>query len=276
MGNVIVAHANTSLAYSHQLTGGASADRLVGNTGNDTLAGGGGTDTLEGGKGSDVYIDAQNDVIVEKAASGFDKIVSGNGISLATHANIEGAQLTGALPTFLRGNGLGNSLAGNTGSNRLEGMAGDDILNDNLGNDTLIGGAGSDTMSGGAGRDVFLFNAVSDSTGPARDLIREIRFGEDKFDFTVVPSAIDAAVNTGTLNALTFDDDLEAAIGASQLGAGHAVLFDPSAGTLNRDGHFFLIVDANGIAGYQAGEDYVVEIQNLLSGPGTLTLANFI
>ena len=42
------------------------------------------------------------------------------------------------------------------------------------------------------------------------------------------------------------------------LGAGQAVWFAPDAGDLA--GTIFLVVDANGIAGYQAGEDYVFAV----------------
>lgn len=272
-GNVIIVEPTGS---SNVLTGGASADRLVASSGSDSLTGGGGTDTLEGGAGYDVYYDAQGDTVIEGAARGFDKIISGNLISLVTVANVEGAQLTGALPTLLRGNALGNSLTGNIGSNRLEGLTGNDVLTGVSGHDTLIGGAGSDVLSGGIGSDVFAFNAVSESSGPTRDTVYEVFFAQDKFDFSVTPLDIDIAVTAGALNEASFDTDLQAAIGAAQLGAGNAVLFDPSAGTLNRDGHFFLVVDANGQAGYQAGQDYVVEFRNLASAPGALTLANFI
>jgi hypothetical protein len=50
-------------------------------------------------------------------------------------------------------------------------------------------------------------------------------------------------------------------------------MFTASGGTLS--GHAFLVVDANGVAGFQAGADYVMEINN----PGifgALSTANFI
>ena len=82
-------------------------------------------------------------------------------------------------------------------------------------------------------------------------------------------SAVDAAVTTGALSTATFDSDLAAAVGASQLGAGHAVVFTPNSGTLSGD--HFLIVDANGVAGYQAGQDYVIEF-----GTGSATDVRFV
>ncbi len=60
---------------------------------------------------------------------------------------------------------------------------------------------------------------------------------------------------------------------AARLPVGQAVLFDPNAGNLNQPGMTYLIVDANGIAGYQAGADYVIELQNF---NGKLDLSDFI
>jgi hypothetical protein len=44
------------------------------------------------------------------------------------------------------------------------------------------------------------------------------------------------------------------------LDIGEAVLFKADAGDLA--GKLFLIVDENGTAGYQAGQDYVIEMTN--------------
>jgi hypothetical protein len=82
--------------------------------------------------------------------------------------------------------------------------------------------------------------------------------------------AIDTAVTAGGLGSNTFDGDLKTAIGAGQLGAHHAVLFTSDTGTLA--GRTFLIVDANGEAGYQTGADVVIALTNF---SGTLTTANF-
>jgi hypothetical protein len=45
------------------------------------------------------------------------------------------------------------------------------------------------------------------------------------------------------------------------LGAGRAGLFTPTAGDLA--GTLFLVVDANGEAGYQAGEDFVFALPGM-------------
>ncbi|MEG3179057.1 bluetail domain-containing putative surface protein [Sphingomonas sp. LT1P40] len=46
------------------------------------------------------------------------------------------------------------------------------------------------------------------------------------------------------------------------LGAGEAVLFTASSG--NMSGRTFVLIDANGVAGYESDEDYVIELVNPL------------
>jgi len=58
-----------------------------------------------------------------------------------------------------------------------------------------------------------------------------------------------ATAVAGTLSTASMTADLEGAVTA--LGANQAVMFTANAGDLN--GHTFLIVDANGTTGYQAG-----------------------
>jgi Ca2+-binding RTX toxin-like protein len=149
-----------------------------------------------------------------------------------------------------------------------------DTIVTGLGSDSIQGGLGKDDLSGKGGNDIFVYTAVADSTNQGRDLIRDFVCSNDKFDLNAAVTGIDFAVTTGTLNeGATFAANLAAAVGAAKLGAHHAVLFTASAGTLS--GHEFLVVDANGVAGFQAGADYVMEINN----PGifgTLTTGNFI
>lgn len=62
--------------------------------------------------------------------------------------------------------------------------AGDDLMRAGSGDDRLDGGAGADTMSGRGGRDVFLYDAVSDSSGEGVDTIKGFRSGRDTIDVT--------------------------------------------------------------------------------------------
>ncbi|HTQ14143.1 MAG TPA: bluetail domain-containing putative surface protein, partial [Rhizomicrobium sp.] len=141
------------------------------------------------------------------------------------------------------------------------------------GNLVLIGGAGADVLTGGAQSDTFQFDQVSDSTGTGYDTITNIDFSSDLISLdagAAAPVAIDAAITSGALSTASFDSDLAAAVDAGHLAAGDAVLFTADSGTLS--GHTFLVVDHNGQAGYQAGQDYVIDVTGYA---GTLTTASF-
>lgn len=116
---------------------------ITGTWGADTLDGGAGADTLEGLKGGDRYIvDNVNDVVIEKANSGWDRVISS--VSLTLAANVEALFLDSKTGLSGTGNDMNNALYGN------------------LGNDTLDGGLGIDTMSGGSGNDVYVVDNTLD------------------------------------------------------------------------------------------------------------------
>jgi Ca2+-binding RTX toxin-like protein len=142
----------------------------------------------------------------------------------------------------------------------FQGGAGADHFTGGGGDDLIYGLGGADTLTGGAGADRFAYTSVSESTGAHYDTIADFHFGEDVIDLPVTVTALDSAVGHGSLSTASFDADLSAALDASALGAGHAVLFTADQGELS--GQTFLVVDANGQAGYQAGEDYVIHLAN--------------
>lgn len=126
------------------------------------------------------------------------------------------------------------------------------------GNDQLLGSGGADSLTGGGGADTFHYSQASDSSGARYDSILDFQFGTDRIDLPVAVTGFDAAVAAGALSGASFDADLSAVFGAAALGAGRAAWFTPSGGDLA--GQTFLIVDGNGVAGYQPGEDYVVHM----------------
>lgn len=157
-----------------------------------------------------------------------------------------------------------------SGSLYLQGGSGDDRLIGGADNDGFEARVGHDTLTGGGGNDMFLFDGISDSTGPAFDRITDFDADHDRLSFNGLTNQIagfDTAVTMGGLSTNNFDTQLAARIGASELHANDAVLFTPSAGNLA--GHIMLIVDSNGTAGYQAGADYVVDIKGMT---GTLDI----
>ena len=166
-----------------------------------------------------------------------------------------------------------DSLAGNAGADILTGGRGDDTLSGANGQDTLFGGLGRDHITGGGHANTHVYSGVNQSTGAARDWVGVIKPLKDHFDMDVAVAAVDARVTSGAMSEASFDADLAAAVGAGQLGAGHAVAFKPNGGDLS--GHWFLIVDANAVAGYQAGADYVMEFADG-SHPANLAAGFFI
>ena len=174
--------------------------------------------------------------------------------------------------TLIAGGG-DDELVAHEGADSLVGGDGDDTINGAIGRDTISGGEGTDRLRGGTSPTTFIFTGVSESTGAGRDWLDVIKPLKDIFDLDVAVTGVDARVNAGTLSEGTFDANLAAAIGAGQLAAGHAVVYHPNAGDLS--GGFFLVVDANGIAGYQAGLDYVMEFA-AGSHPNNIAVGMFV
>ncbi len=122
-----------------QLYGGGGDDVLEGGAGADLLDGGAGADTMRGGSDNDFYyVDSGNDVVVENANEGNDRVFSSVSYALAAGASVE--MLTtdfspGTAAINLTGNELANAIFGNDGANSLDGGAGADTLVGRLGDD---------------------------------------------------------------------------------------------------------------------------------------------
>lgn len=131
-----------------------------------------------------------------------------------------------------------------------------DFIFGGAGNDLITGLGGADVLSGGAGADVFAYYAASDSTGANYDVIADFDPAADRIDLPGTVAGFGAAIEGGSLSEASFDGDLAAALAG--LGANQARWFAPDTGDLA--GTIFLVVDGNGVAGYQAGQDYVFAI----------------
>ena len=197
-GNDRVSPTASSLA----LRSTALNDTIFGLAGNDIIDGGAGMDRMEGGDGNDTFTvdafvdDGQNsndDLVVELAGGGVDRVNALVDYRLADQ--VENLTLLGtAVAGF--GNTLDNQLIGNTLANRLYGLegtdtilgdAGDDFIDGGAGNDTLLGGdgvdnllggdgadkldggVGADRLEGGAGNDVYTIDTFSDDGNSAND-----------------------------------------------------------------------------------------------------------
>jgi Ca2+-binding RTX toxin-like protein len=300
-------------SFGNWIIGNGGDDSVFGGQGNDIIEVGGkdaggqlATNVqVDGGAGSGDMIG-----FLQTIALGNPTSVT---ITLATNAaqvtgqgtisitRVENAQGTTFNDT-LTGNGGDNTLFGSEGSDTLAGANGDDTLwgdktympfdgsptdgprvlldPDVPGNDVMDGGGGedrligdllSDTMTGGADGDTFVYEEAADSTGLAWDVITDLNGAEDLFELWFQVTGLDAAVGVGKLRDTNFETDLQKAIKPNKMGADHAVVFTPDAGNLA--GKIFLIVDANGTAGYQTG-DMAIEITGA-TNLGGLDVADF-
>ncbi|HEY1630083.1 MAG TPA: calcium-binding protein [Rhizomicrobium sp.] len=292
-------------------TGGAGIDVLWGGHGSDNLNGGGGADQILPGSGSNTVNGGDgNDVVIFGTTDAFtanDAINGGTGVDLlqitgnytapivftaTTVTNVEDIHVTGgsyditlndanvANNAYMDISGWGmtasQSLVVRGGAETggvlgLGGGDGADMLIAGAGNDWLGGEGGADTLTGGAGYDIFSYEGgVTDSTSANFDHVTDFNAAQDVFALPETVTGVNATVLGGALSLATFDIQLATAVGAAQLGAYHAVLFEPTTG--DQHGHTFLVVDANGIAGYQASQDYVIDVSGMT---GTLATADF-
>ncbi|HEX4534832.1 MAG TPA: calcium-binding protein [Rhizomicrobium sp.] len=262
------------------LIGGGGPDSLSGGGGNDILIGGAGGDVLHGGDGDDVLSFTGDGAKVIDGGAGRDLLdLSDAAFSVNINLKISGPQnLHGARTQTISGiedvnGGSGNDhIVGNGSSNYLSGGAGNDVLKGGNGADTLDGGRGADALYGGSQRDAFVFSSAAVSTGANHDTIFAFNGSADSFELAVSVRAMDEKVVHGAADEAHINVGLTDAIGAAQLRAHHAVLFTPDAGSLKGD--TFLIIDANGVAGYQTGKDIVIELVNA-THLGTLDAASF-
>jgi hypothetical protein len=184
------------------------------------------------------------------------------------------------------GNGMtvdGHALGVHTAL-RLDGsnVAGNLVIEGGDAKDTLIGGQGNNLFAGGNGADSinalgthnrFAYHAADESSGRGHDTIIGFNGSTDRFNLNTAVDKIDTAITKGRLSDAHFNADLAAAADSDHLGAHDAVLFTASSG-VHAD-ETFLIVDMNGNAGYQAGHDLVVEL-NDATHLGALSASNFI
>jgi hypothetical protein len=253
---------------SFNLTGGPGTNTFnVGGdfTASDEINGGTGTSAvhLDGNYSSGLTFNATTMVNVQTL-----DLAAGYGYNLTlNNATVGSSTLTINAATL----GVGDSLT-------INGSAVDDgnlVVYAGSGTSFIEGGLGADKLYAGSGADTFAYAAVGDSTGPTFDTVSGFNTSSDMFDLIgslTGVTAVDTAVTTGTLGPTNFNTVLQHDIGASQLQAGGAVLFTPSSGGYHGD--TFLIIDENGVAGYQAGQDLVIELAHGVS-LSSLSVSNF-
>lgn len=199
----------------------------------------------------------------------------GSALGAGNHLYFNGAAQKGGGYTVLGGEG-DDTLIGSRKDNVLAGGKGADTLTGGQANDTITGGGGSDTIDlTSGGKDTIVYVAAADSS-IAYDTVKGFSARDDHFDMPNQVSAMDPKVTGGQLDGgmggHVFADELAAAMDG-HLGAHHAVLFTPDSGNLA--GSVFLVVDQNGAAGFQTGEDVVIKLEGTIS-LDTLAPSNFV
>jgi len=164
----------------------------------------------------------------------------------------------------------GNDLLyGRNGDDILIGGAGDDYLNGGQDDDVLEGGAGKDVLDGRSGTDEFVFASAADSTGTGFDTIADANFNQDVFAFSFAVTGVAATQTVASLSDATFEAQL--GVAAAGLGGHAAGLFAVAGG--GYAGRTFLVVDGDGLGGYTAGNDFVIDVTGYLGAPN---LADFV
>ena len=238
---------------------------LVMNTHNKTLLEGGPGDWSELGRGPDDTLDLSGDysagfavpgqskdidTIVMRAGNDYNLIVDEDHVAPGETMTINGMPLGAGNHVIFDGS------AETDGSFVFFGSQAGDSFTGGAGDDRIVGLGGADILSGGGGADRFVYTGADESTGSNYDTIADFDPTSDRIDLLSGVASWGTAITSGSLSHASFDADLGAVL--SGLGAAQATWFAPDAGDLA--GTIFLVVDANGVAGYQQGEDYVFAI----------------
>jgi len=288
MTNNLCIAMNTSI---NGYVGTSGADTVTANSGDDTLAGGGGNDvfifaktftaadSVDGGAGSDtIQLNGKETVTfgaatvtnvetIALAAGGKYKLTTNDAnVAAGKTMTIDGSTLGAADTLTFKGSAEKDGkfvIKGGAADDVLTGGRGDDDINGGAGNDKITGGNGADTITVSSGNDTLIYTSRVQSTHSAFDTIKGFEFNNgDHFDLDVAVTGTDGTVAAGALFTASFDANLATAVGSAQLAAHHAVLFTPTTGDYM--GATFLVVDANGTAGYQSGADYVFRLDSPL------------
>jgi Ca2+-binding RTX toxin-like protein len=139
-----------------------------------------------------------------------------------------------------------DTVFGRGGHDTILGQGGDDWLYGEDGKDALTGGAGADRLAGGAGADQFVYTALSDSTGAARDVIEDFSHAQGD---RIALSALDANAALGGNQAFAFIGSAAFSHVAGQLryewSGGNTIV----SGDVNGDGIADLQIQLSGTIG---------------------------
>jgi hypothetical protein len=276
------------------VAGGLGNDVFFGGgTGGNTLSGGGGNDRfvvgshfdgsakIDGGVGTNTVVLDGN--YSEGVTLGPDSLLNIQNVELLRGHNYDLTLDAGNAPDgttlTIDGHRIGGqssvhiNASAAAGELHFKGGAAADTLIGGSGHNVFSAGHGADSITAGSGHDRFTYHAAGGSTGKGYDTITGFNGNEDHFNLDAGVDKIDTAVTTGKLSDVHFNANMETAVGAGDLGAHDAVLFTASSGT--HAGETFLVVDLNGNAGYQAGHDLLIKLDDA-THLGAMTSATFV
>ncbi|MBX9857983.1 MAG: M10 family metallopeptidase C-terminal domain-containing protein [Sphingomonas sp.] len=272
----LTVNASAETDGSVRVYGGLGVDTFTGGAGNDGFYFGpgrfGASDRVTGGGGSNDQIALDGDytitldtrfdaevVVLLRNSSGpennFNITVGDSFVPTGQTRTIFALSVTN--PVTINGAGETDGIL------RIFGGTAGDTITGGSGADYIFGGNGGDTLNGGAGADIFFYDDSVQSSSTNYDRLLDFNFASDRIQISGQVHDSYATIASGALSTASFDADLNAATGAQLIG-GRAVLFTPTSGTLA--GQAFLVVDANGVDGYQAGADYVFQLPNAVTG----------
>ncbi|HEY2069809.1 MAG TPA: calcium-binding protein [Rhizomicrobium sp.] len=270
------------------LTQRGGADTVHGGTGNDVVVTGdsfNANDAFDGGDGYDrvtitgyignanggdtLAFNASTLTHVEKlelADTGSYSFISDDGnVAAGATMEVDGSHL--GIERYLTFDGSAETdgrfiLIGGVDNDVLTGGAKNDtfILTQG-GNDTVTGGLGADVivaLGDGSDFDTFIYNSAADSTGTHHDTIKNVNFQTDTFVAPQGSVDVENAFFAGKADQGHFDADAVSFMDASRLTLYNAAIWNPQSGSLA--GHAYLFIDVNGTAGYQAGQDVVIDV----------------
>jgi Ca2+-binding RTX toxin-like protein len=273
----------TGATSAYSITGGAGDDGLTGGAGGDAFhLFMGGDDLASGAAGNDSFV-----FVFDTAFTASDRVAGGadsdtvtlNGnytviFTAMTMVEVEQINLSAGndfnLTTHNATVASGETLIVNAGA-----LGTGDSLTFNGSAETdgdfrIVSGNGQDTLTGGSQGDIFDYSQLTNLSAANRDIITSFNASNDQiaFDNDGVIGA------SGGVSEASIEADLTTLAGvggAFELELNFAVDIQVTSGDLI--GAHLVLIDANGDAGYQAGEDVVIQISALT---GALTGANLI
>lgn len=292
-GNNLTFNGSAETDGTFLMFGGAGTDNLTGGTGsdafffgpdrfgaNDVVVGGAGVDQIgfDGLSGGLTLTSSNTDVELVALLRGTNGLNEFGAITIDDSWVATGQTKTITAVTSFQGsagpvktNLIVDGSRETNGNLVIFGGSGDDRLSGGFGNDVLFGGLGQDFLTGGNGSDRFVFNASADSNVTAGTDGSSILNFDTLAGFSTAADTIQvdgqaygnfSTIGGGQLSAGTFNSDLSSALGANLTGNG-GVFFTADAGDFQ--GRTFLVINTDGIDGYQAGSDLVLAIEPMVT-----------